>query len=244
VEPFAVTFCLPTARDRYIDVLRTWDSPDIEFFLSYELDNPDLHRLTQEEKESFRGTFREFEHSCSQLGGNVPVWNALAKEVNTDAMMLLGDDVYNLTPNWREIIIKKIPNFPNEPWAVVGDDLLVAQRTVSEPPRSTWDRKLAGHPLLTKKYYKLFDYAWNPGYTSQFCDDEFYEVGIGIERLVYIPEWVYDNRHPVVGKSSIDKWCYIARDMEKHKKGKEFFSQKDRINNVIQEAKRKINGEI
>jgi hypothetical protein len=227
---FKTSFLLPTIRDRFRDVMLTWDYPQAEFLISYDVQNKKIRRLCNRDR--FQGQVKQFEHNCAELGGNVPVWNNLAKQATGDAIFVIADDIFNLTPNWQSLILKKIPTFLTEPWAVVGDDLL---RLVGKP---TWERGLAGHPLMSRPYYELFNYVWNPGYLSQYCDNEFYEVGTKIGRLVYIPTFVYDNKHPSARKSVRDQW----NDLAKRTLGQGYttWNQKDRITKVIEEAKKKL----
>lgn len=230
--PFTVSFLLVTARDRYIDVMRTWDGAGVQFLVSYELLNPALHRLTEDEIASFEGEIRVFEHHFDDYGGVCPVWNGLATLAENECIAVIADDLWNVTPNWRELVIERIPNFTRDAWAVVGDDHLRLRGL------TTWERGLAGHPFLSRKYYELFGYVWYPGYASQGCDSEFYKVGSGIGRLVYIPEWKYENRHCVAGECERDE--HYDRTWGMFAQGRALSTDTKRIERIIRDTRTKL----
>jgi hypothetical protein len=229
---FKTSFLLPTIRDRFKTVVYTWDYPQAEFLVSYDTQEQNLKRFSARERRALQGTMLEFEHNCSELGGNVAVWNNLAAKATGDAIFVIADDIFNKTCNWQDIVLSRIPNFLSEPWAVVGDDLLRLEGS------TTWNRGLAGHPLMSRHYYDLFGYVWYPGYPSQYCDNEFYEVGNAIGRLVYIPEFVYENCHPLAGKARRDRWNGLAS--KTLGQGYKVWQEKGRIQEVIDDTKRKI----
>lgn len=229
---FKVSFLLPTIRDKYIDVMRTWDDDDVEFLLSYDVQNINLRRLTYGDIASFKGNVRIYEHNCAELGGNVPVWNYLAAEAKGDVIYPIADDLWNTTPNWRNMLLEYAPQFLSGAWAFVGDDML---RCLDQ---TTWERKLAGHPCLSRQYYELFGYVWYTGYKSQWCDNEFYYVGTAINRLLYIPEIVYENRHVVAGLAEPDQWCRLQE--QTHGYDHSIWQQKERINSIVTDIRSKL----
>lgn len=212
--------------------MRTWDDPNCEFLISYDTANKKLSRLTDEEKVSYSGEIREFEHCARDEGGVVPAWNRLAKAATGDVLQVISDDLELRTPNWRDILLEIQPNFTIEPWSFVGDDLLRIRG------KTTWERKLAGHPCLSRQYYELFGYVWNPIYKHFYCDDEFYEVGTRIGRLLYIPEIIHENMHWSENKSPKDQWSNVLDPTIVS--GKQAFKNKNRINNIVQAIKKKL----
>lgn len=215
---FKTSFLLPTARDRFIDVMRTWDYEQAEFLISYELDNPNLRRLTYSDKQSFKGKIIEIEHKSSENGGGiVRIWNQLGNISSGECLAIIADDLWNLTEDWQSLILKKCPEYLNKAYAVVGNDLLISEQM------TTWERKLAGHPFVSRRYFQLFGYIWNPIYRHFYCDNEFFDIGNGINRLLYIPEFRYDNRHCFVGKCSSDIFYERMPSLVPFAEGKYFF---------------------
>jgi hypothetical protein len=58
--------------------------------------------------------------------------------------------------------------------------------------------------ILGKKYYKRFNYIYNPEYKSTWCDNEFTEVGNILKKQKFIDQIVIKHEHPDWGFGSRD----------------------------------------
>lgn len=59
-------------------------------------------------------------------------------------------------------------------------------------------------PIMTRKYYNLFKYLYNPVYTSLFCDEEAIAVGEKLGKIYYSKEQILIHNHPANGKADWD----------------------------------------
>jgi len=197
---FKTSYLLPTARDRYKEVMRTWDMENCEFLISYEVSNPSLSRLTEEEKKTYKGSIIEFEHNAP-LQGIVYAWNMLANNSSGQAIQVIADDLWNTNTNWRELVLEVVPDFLENPWVVIANDNW-----------RTFDSGLAAHPLLSRPYYELFGYVWYPEYKAYGCDNELYDVSNRLHRLAFIEKWVHENRHAGCWPGeNADEWSQVVQ---------------------------------
>jgi hypothetical protein len=58
--------------------------------------------------------------------------------------------------------------------------------------------------ILGKKYYKRFNYVYNPEYKSVWCDNEFMEVANILEKQTYFDEVIIKHEHPDWGFGNMD----------------------------------------
>ena len=58
--------------------------------------------------------------------------------------------------------------------------------------------------VLGKKYYKRFNYIYNPEYKSTWCDNEFTEVGNILKKQKFIDQIIIKHEHPDWGFGSRD----------------------------------------
>lgn len=58
--------------------------------------------------------------------------------------------------------------------------------------------------ILGKKYYKRFNYIYNPEYKSTWCDNEFTEVGNILKKQKFIDQIIIKHEHPDWGFGSRD----------------------------------------
>jgi hypothetical protein len=209
--------------------MRTWDCENAEFLLSYEITNSSLYRLTGDDKKSFKADILEFEHNGPQ-DGIVCAWNQLAQRGRGEALMVLADDLWNTTVDWRGQIMKRVPRLIDEPWVILGDDGLNIHET--------W--RIAGQPLITRPYYDLFGYVWYPEYKGCGCDNELFEVATGVDRLLYIPEFKYENRHAILWNGiERDHWSEVI-DLTSNDQAQLLLSQTERIQSIINQTKAKL----
>jgi glycosyltransferase involved in cell wall biosynthesis len=222
---FKVSFLLPTARPRFRYIMRSWDMENCEILISYEIQNPYLERLTNEEKSTFKANIKEFEHDGPN-NGVCWAWNNLAKHATGDAIQIIADDLVNITEgDWRPFVLQHIPDFLTEPWVAIANDNLY-----------TFQNKLAAHPLMSRHYYDLFGYVWYPEYKAYGCDNELYYIATSLNRIKFIPEYVHQNRHTGSwAGAEFDKWSDSIQATGSQ--AMEVWTQKDRIEKIIAEKR-------
>lgn len=184
-----VSLILPVIRPRYIDVLYSWDNPNVEFLIGLE-----MGRDLPMPPTSLRSEVRIFD-TITKDGNIVEIWNYLASKANGDIIQNMEDDFFCATPNWMEIIEKNIPDYKTEPWVYYPDDGIWGNRT-----------KHCVFPGMTRKYYELFGYFFNPEYKALFIDNELFEVADALGRLRYLPEFRGLHKHWILGLAPRDEF--------------------------------------
>ena len=54
------------------------------------------------------------------------------------------------------------------------------------------------------RYYKRFNYIYNPNYFSLWCDNEFMTAGNNLKKQSYISTIIIKHEHPVNNKTNKD----------------------------------------
>lgn len=70
--------------------------------------------------------------------------------------------------------------------------------------------------ILGAKYYKRFNYIYHPDYKSFFCDNEFTEVSIKLNRCVYIDMIIIKHDHFCIDETLLDDLYLINHDYVEH----------------------------
>lgn len=54
--------------------------------------------------------------------------------------------------------------------------------------------------IVGRRYYERFGYLYNPVYKSFFCDNEFTEVAIKLNKIKFIDRCIIRHEHPMINK--------------------------------------------
>jgi hypothetical protein len=100
-----------------------------------------------------------------------------------DIFLLASDDMIPITTNWADIIINKFQeNFLDYDGVLHFNDGYTKKR-------------LNTFCILGKKYIKSFGYFYNPDYTSFYCDNEFMDISIILNKYVYDSRVLFKHEH-------------------------------------------------
>jgi hypothetical protein len=66
------------------------------------------------------------------------------------------------------------------------------------------NERLSTYSIMHIDYYKRFGYIYNPQYKSLWCDNEQMEVAKKLGRYKYVPEQIFEHRHPTWGLAEKD----------------------------------------
>lgn len=72
--------------------------------------------------------------------------------------------------------------------------------------------------ILGKKYYKRFNYIYNPEYKSTWCDNEFTEVGNILKKQKFIDQIIIKHEHPDWGFGGRDEIHRLNLENENYDK--------------------------
>ncbi len=104
-----------------------------------------------------------------------------------DILVLLSDDMVPISKGFDETIRQKFQtHFPDLDGVLWFND-------------GFQKNKLNTLCILGKKYYKRFNYIYNPSYKSLFCDNEFTRVASFLKKQIYFDEVIIEHRHFSIG---------------------------------------------
>lgn len=118
-------------------------------------------------------------------------------------LMLWNDDVLCRTPGWDTAIVAR--------FAAVGDDVALV-----------WGNDLfrgatlPSHPILSRTVCELLGGVCPRQYHRDYIDTHIYDVfctlrQLGHDRLVYLPDVVFEHLHVEAGKAAFDSTCVKQR---------------------------------
>ena len=100
-----------------------------------------------------------------------------------DILVVAADDMICVKKDWDEQIKNTmLATFPDGDGVLHFNDGFVGE-------------KLNTLPILTKKYYDRFGYAYNPEYISLWCDNEFMDVAKQLKKQIYISDVLFRHEH-------------------------------------------------
>jgi hypothetical protein len=97
-------------------------------------------------------------------------------------------------------------------------------------PDGTMGERLITLPLMTKKYYELFGYVYNPSYESVYADNEQMDVAKKLGKYKYIPTDIVRHEHYRWGFGSQDELSKKEDGQESYKIDRETFLRRKAIN--------------
>ena len=121
--------------------------------------------------------------------------NADMQNREFDILILVSDDMVPEINNYDEVIVENmLKYFPNMDGSLHFND------------GRTGKANCITLSIMGKKMYDIFGYIYHPSYKSLFCDNEFYDCVVRINKYVYIDQVII--RHlwqDLVGNDEIQK---------------------------------------
>jgi hypothetical protein len=119
-----------------------------------------------------------------------------------DILLLASDDMIPVVEGYDEIIrndmVKNYPDMDGVLW--YNDGARVDINTLS---------------IMGKKYYQRFNYIYHPAYISLWCDNEFTDVSMSLERCTKSERVIIEHAHPVYQKTQYDE-LYVKNESYYH----------------------------
>jgi hypothetical protein len=101
-----------------------------------------------------------------------------------DILVLASDDMMPVAVNWHEVIIETMKvAYPDTDGCVWFSD-------------GHQDR-ICTMSIIGRKYYERFGYIYHPSYISLWCDNEFTEVAMLLNRMSRHREVLFKHLHPM-----------------------------------------------
>jgi hypothetical protein len=121
-------------------------------------------------------------------------------------MMLMNDDVVCRTPGWDTAVRSACARYPDDIVLVWGNDLF---RGPEQPC----------HPILPRIVCAVMGGICPADYRRDYIDTHIYDVfrhlrRLGHDRLVYLPDVVFEHLHVEAGKAAVDATCHKERQAD------------------------------
>lgn len=187
--------------NRYI--LMSKDRENITYLISLDKDDPYLQNYlniitTLEHKASI--------HAVVDLSkGKIDACNRdVYREKQWDILVLASDDMICQRVGWDEILRNEMEEYyPELDGVLWHNDGFTQQR-------------LNTMCILGRKRYNIFNYIYNPEYTSLWCDNEFMEVSNKDNKQTYFKDVLFRHEHYSNGPSYHNTQDNLLRKNEKY----------------------------
>jgi hypothetical protein len=195
--PFKILVKFPTRGrwDKFVQVFDKYtkyasDNENIHYYITADLDDKDFnHRvgamITNKAPNITitRGTSTGKIHACNRDMINSGDW---------DIVVLASDDMIPQKMGWdkrlREDMEKYYPDTDGVLWY---NDGYVGQ-------------KLNTMCIMGRKYFDRFAYIYHPDYISLFCDNEFMDVSMILNKVKYSEDVLFKHEHPANNGKGMD----------------------------------------
>lgn len=102
-----------------------------------------------------------------------------------DILLLLSDDMVPMVQGYDRIIVEQFEkNFPDTDGVLWLNDGYVGNR-------------LNTIVCMGRKYYERFSFIYDNDYKSLFCDNEFTDISVKLNKYVYISQILIEHIHPM-----------------------------------------------
>jgi len=105
-------------------------------------------------------------------------WNLLAQQAKYDIIFLMGDDAYNTTDNWGEIVLKTFDLYKDKIVMVVPDIKRISKK------------EFCPHFLLHKNWIKTLGYFIPPHFHQHYVDSWTHDVAKSLNRYVLLKNFI------------------------------------------------------
>jgi hypothetical protein len=182
---------------------------DVSFLLSFDEDDATMNNV------GMKNWLKSLGQNSHIYFGNsktkIQACNAdMNKAPNFDIVLLASDDMIPIEEGYDDIICSDMETyFPDTDGVLWYNDGLVGQR-------------LNTLSILGKKYFDRFGYIYNPEYESVFCDNEFMEVSLLLDKCKYIDKTII--KHEWVGFAEPQDPIHVRNnDMSYYKTDQDIF---------------------
>ena len=133
-----------------------------------------------------------------------------------DILLLLSDDMHPTTNGYDRIIVEHFEkHFKDTDGVLWMNDGYVG-------------KKLNTIVCIGRKYYERFNFIYNPVYKSLFCDNEFTDISVKLNKFFYLDQILIEHRHPMnIGRGSDNLYRKNDRHFQNDKKL--YFYRRDKI---------------
>jgi hypothetical protein len=179
--------------DLYYTHLRT---PNVHFVITCDIDDLTMNNDT------VKSRLKEYPFLNVYYENNTCKVEAINNNLNNqnfDILLLASDDMMPVYPGYDKIIKEDmIKHFPDTDGVLWYND-------------GFQENRLNTLSILGKKYFDRFNYIYNPCYKSLYCDTEFTEVSINLQKVKYFNKVLIKHVQYSIVKEAPDE-LYIRND--------------------------------
>ncbi len=162
---------------------------DFEFIIS--IDEDDETMKTKEVLSRLK-SYNNLQFFFGEPKGKIYAINEHMDGEDFDILVLVSDDMVPIKKGYDMIIRKDMyDNYPDTDGVLWYND-------------GHTENKLNTLCILGLKYYKRFNYIYNPEYISLYCDNEFMEVSLMLNKVKYFDLTIIEHQHWVWGYGKMD----------------------------------------
>lgn len=184
MKPLKLLIKFPTRsrKHQFLKVLsllndKATDRNNINYLITVDSDDPSMQRIENDINVNnvtvSYGTSDSKIHACNRDMEQIKGW---------DIVVLMSDDMIPQVDGWDEIIredmVNNISNIDGVFWYPDG-----------------YQNRICTLCIIGKKYYDRFGYIYHPDYHSLFCDNEFTEVAIGLDKMFVSEQTLFKHEH-------------------------------------------------
>lgn len=178
----------------------------VTFLISCDLEDQSMNNEQVIERlKSYPNLQVQFGHKCSKI----EAYNRDIQDFDFDVLLLASDDMEPTVDGYDKIIADRMQKeFPAFDGVLNFSDghIWAALNTV---------------PVIGKKYYDAFGYAYYPEYVAFHCDNELTAVSRILRRECVCDEIIFDHKHPI--------WTHEGWDELYERYQKQFFKRDEAI---------------
>jgi hypothetical protein len=172
--------------DKYYDLMV---GKDFEFIVSIDEDD---QTMKTEEVISKLKSYNNLQFYFCESKGKIHAINAHMDGDDFDIVILVSDDMIPVKKGFDMIIRKDMnENYPDTDGVLWYND-------------GHKGSNLNTLCILGLKYYKRFNYIYNPEYISLYCDNEFMEVSLKLNKVKYFDITLIEHQHWAWGYGEMD----------------------------------------
>jgi hypothetical protein len=182
-----IKFPTRSRPNKFFDVLNKYyelleDKDNTRFIISCDLDDKSMN--CDEVIHSLKN-YNNLEYYFGNNKNKIEAINADINDDDFDIILLASDDMIPQEKGYDTIIKQSFKKFfPDTDGVLWFND-------------GYQGKNLNTLCILGKKYYKRFNYIYNPTYVSLWCDTEFTDVSKILNKVKYIPHIIIKHEHPV-----------------------------------------------
>lgn len=169
--------------------LRTTDN--VHFLITIDSDD---HRMLQRDVVNTMKQWGNLRFEIMEPAGKIAAINHGLADVSRqyDIIVLASDDMIPMVKGWDKRIADDMDRlYPDTDGVLWYNDGYAGD-------------KLNTLCILGTKYYRRFNYIYNPEYKALWCDNEFMDVANQLGKQTYIQDVIIRHEHPIWGHGKAD----------------------------------------